>query len=113
MSVVGQIAELMPPPASAVVASPWDEAPSEVGFAFPADYREFVDLYGAGSINDEFCVEVPTLRPAGAGMRTGFGGFVDQSAAVLGSGIGEMWRKEAALVDGQRHPFRSCPIPVA
>lgn len=107
MGVVGQIAELMPPPASAVVAPPWDEAPPEVGFAFPADFREFADLYGGGSINDEVIIEVPTLGPDGSGRRTGFGGYVDRSAAVVGRGIGAMWQNAMAL-NGDRTP----PSPV-
>lgn len=109
MSVVGQIAELMPPPTSAVVPPPWDESLSEVGFVFPADYCEFADLYGGGSINDGLIIEVPTLSPNGTGTRTGFGGFVDVAAAVLRRGLGEKWQNAIALDDDQRRPSSSLP----
>ena len=111
VGVVGQIAELMPPPVSAVVAPPWDEALPEVGFAFPADFRDFADLYGGGSINDGIIIEVPTLGPNGSGKRTGFGGFVDQSAAVVRSEIGEMWQNAIALNGDQTLPSPVLPEP--
>ncbi|MFE7193665.1 hypothetical protein [Kitasatospora sp. NPDC057541] len=56
--------------------TPWEGSPSEVGFEFPADYREFVDRYGSVRINGEMSVLVPTLRSYDGGPGVGFSGFV-------------------------------------
>ncbi|WP_395297011.1 hypothetical protein ACF9IK_28910 [Kitasatospora hibisci] len=57
-------------------ATPWEHSLAEVGFVFPADYREFVDRYGSIRVNGELSVWVPTLRPDGGGVIAGFPGFV-------------------------------------
>ncbi|MBW8805763.1 MAG: SMI1/KNR4 family protein [Catenulisporales bacterium] len=92
-------------------ASPWDDAVAEVGFGFPADYRDFVDVYGAGAVNDELFIAAPTLRPNGFGFRTGFGGFVDQTTLGLGRSIAEMRENAVALEDEETYPFPILPEP--
>src|SRR2546423_7697612 len=108
---LGQIMELMGPPLTVGAASPWDDAVAEVGFGFPADYRDFVDVYGAGAVNDELFIAAPTLRPNGFGFRTGFGGFVDQTTLGLGRGIAEMRENAVALEDEETYPFPILPEP--
>lgn len=105
-----QIMELMSPPQTVGSTTPWDGAATEVGFNFPADYRDFVDVYGAGGVNDEFFIAFPTLRRFDSRFRTGFGGFVDQTTFGLGRSIGEMRENAVALDDEETYPF---PILVA
>jgi hypothetical protein len=60
---VAQLVELMPPPAGRVVAIDWDAVTARWGTRMPADYREFMDIYGAGTINGSFCIVWPLLPP--------------------------------------------------
>lgn len=67
-------------PPTAVVPPPWEQARAEVGFAFPADYREFVDTYGAGTFSypDSLGLTVwaPHADPLVSDGVPGFPGFV-------------------------------------
>lgn len=58
---IERLAAMMPPPMRPT-ASPWHLAPAEVGFQFPDDYRDFVDLYGCGLINDSLLIWTPSLE---------------------------------------------------
>lgn len=101
---VAQIMELMERPRVSGATAPWDQAVGKVGFSFPADYREFVDAYGAGTVNDELFIAAPTLRPR-RGYRSGFHGLVDITTIGLGRSIGEMRQDAIALGDQDSYPF--------
>lgn len=101
---VAQIMELMERPRVSGATAPWDQAVDEVGFGFPADYREFVDAYGAGTVNDELFIAAPALRPR-PGYRSGFRGLVDVTTAGLGRSIAEMREDAVALGDQATYPF--------
>ena len=62
---VARLAELMPPHAGAGDAIDWDEARRKWGTDFPADYRDFVSVYGGGSIDNGFFVGLPLLVAPG------------------------------------------------
>lgn len=106
---VSQITELLEPPQAGGSATPWQDAPAEVGFEFPADYRAFVDVYGGGSLNDELHVRVPTLRPGD--LQPGFAGFVDFTTKGLGRSISEMRENALALDNDEAYPFPILPEP--
>jgi hypothetical protein len=63
-----------------VVPPPWGEAPDKVGFEFPADYRQFVDAYGGGTVERPqyvgLKVRAPHVTALGPRDRPGFEGFV-------------------------------------
>lgn len=81
------LSRLLPPPPRAVAGPPWETAAAEIGFAFPADYRSFVDRYGGGFLSSsgnavELIVHAPcsmAARPHGPG---GFRGFMDRTGDV-------------------------------
>ncbi|MFJ5123439.1 hypothetical protein [Kitasatospora sp. NPDC088548] len=73
---LGRLAQIFGEPSQRPAATPWERSLAEVGFAFPADYREFVDRYGCVRINGELSVPVPTLRSYDGGPIVGFPGFV-------------------------------------
>ncbi|MFJ9695553.1 hypothetical protein [Kitasatospora sp. NPDC101183] len=66
-----------PPPSEGVVAVPWELAPEAIGFQLPADYRAFVDRYGAISISGELHIFTPSMAPSvTVGQPLGFEGFL-------------------------------------
>lgn len=56
---VARLAELMPPPEGGGISIDWGAVAAEWRTPLPTDYRDFVDLYGGGSINDSFHIAVP------------------------------------------------------
>lgn len=56
---VAQLVELMPPPRDSGVSVDWEAVAAQWGTRLPADYRDFMDLYGGGSINNSFHFCVP------------------------------------------------------
>ncbi|MBD5135547.1 MAG: SMI1/KNR4 family protein [Lachnospiraceae bacterium] len=38
----------------------WEEVEKRIGIIFPEDYKEFIDSYGEGSIN-EFFMDIATI----------------------------------------------------
>ncbi|GAA1254156.1 hypothetical protein GCM10009665_50980 [Kitasatospora nipponensis] len=54
----------MPPHPGAGDAVDWDRAAEQWGGALPADYREFIDHYGAGSVNNLFHLALPLAGAA-------------------------------------------------
>ncbi|MGW5350979.1 hypothetical protein ACWERV_10715 [Streptomyces sp. NPDC004031] len=78
------LARLLPPPRERVAAPPWERSKAACGFAFPSDYREFVDRYGGGSIlagADRWPVQVlaPSAVPPTPGAPGGFEAFVRET----------------------------------
>ncbi|MEV6208807.1 SMI1/KNR4 family protein [Kitasatospora sp. NPDC051914] len=50
---------MMPVPAGGGDRVDWQAAEAALGTVFPSDYREFIELYGAGSIGDHLGVVLP------------------------------------------------------
>jgi hypothetical protein len=98
---------LVPPPPPTADLPPWSEARREIGFSFPADFRDFVDVYGVGSVDDEFYVFAPSLKPAEHGRSAGFPGFLEWTTRGLGRSVADM--RENALVLGNEESF---PYPI-
>jgi hypothetical protein len=101
---VERLREILGPPADEPSRVPWHQAPAEVGFAFPADYRDLVDLYGSIRINGELSVWTPSLRPSEPGAPVGFTGFVWKTTHE--GGIGDYLG--GCYEDGD---FDECPYP--
>jgi hypothetical protein len=102
--------ELLERPNASGEPAPWDRAAAEVGFDFPKDYREFVDAYGAGAVNDELFIAAPTLRSQ-RGSRSGFPGLVDLTTVGLGRSIAEMRENAVATGDEETYPLPIHPEP--
>lgn len=64
LPAVARLVELMPPPAGRVVRIDWDAVAARWGTRMPADYREFMDIYGAGTVNDSFSIVWPIVPPS-------------------------------------------------
>ncbi|MEU9075617.1 hypothetical protein [Kitasatospora sp. NPDC048538] len=92
-----QLTRLLGDPASRPAATPWHRSVAEVGFAFPSDYREFVDRYGSVRINGELSVWVPTCTSYDGGPVVGFPGFVCLTTEGIAAELG---------ADGD------CPYPI-
>jgi hypothetical protein len=80
-SAQAELAELLGPPQPDIVPVPWERAPAEVGFQFPADYRWLIDTYGQIGINGELHVSGPGLRPSAPGTPGGFEGFLHHTTS--------------------------------
>lgn len=104
-----QLESILPPPRAAVSATPWELSRAEVGFDFPADYREFIDRYGGGTLTrpgtpmrfsvmnpgaDQWCPDGPS----------GFAGFVDVTVSEL--------RPRFVDALGHEHPVEQVVYPV-
>jgi hypothetical protein len=87
VTAVQSMTELIPPPLPRPAPTPWEAAPAQIGFqfpGFPADYRNFVDLYGGGLLNGDLIVHVPMKDPPRPGLSHGFKGFAEHAAARAG-----------------------------
>jgi hypothetical protein len=83
LSAVARLVELMPPPARDVASIDWDAVTARWGTRMPTDYREFMDIYGAGTVNDSFNIVWPIAPPKrGASMRD-FAGNTDAGRWLL------------------------------
>jgi hypothetical protein len=58
---IARLRELLPAPASGGDPVDWSEIEQTVGLALPADYREFVETYGGGEIDEYMCVLTPPV----------------------------------------------------
>ena len=57
---VADLERLMPPPFHPVSTSgDWENVEAKVGFKFPQDYREFMAIYGGGTIDDRLRIVSP------------------------------------------------------
>ncbi|MBR7838437.1 hypothetical protein KDL01_34545 [Actinospica durhamensis] len=72
---IAQLVELMPPPEDRGVSVDWGSVAAEWRTPLPTDYREFIDLYGGGSINDSFHFCAPSAE-----------GYAPPSATTLATG---------------------------
>ena len=82
---------------------PWDTARAEVGFDFPADYREFVERYGSVEFNSEFYTVIPTDGSPRRDWPTGFAGFTEFTVRNIGE------RMRWSRIHDKWNP---CPYPV-
>ncbi|WP_181188176.1 SMI1/KNR4 family protein [Actinopolyspora mortivallis] len=51
-SCVGRLKRLLPPPEEAAGAVDWNVVEESLGVRLPSDYKEFMDTYGGGTIED-------------------------------------------------------------
>jgi hypothetical protein len=88
-TTLDRLTAVMPAPTDPPARPPWERAPGEIGFQFPADYREFVDRYGGGEINGELAVLTPVEAPYSTGLPPGFPGYT----AFAGNEVGDAFRE--------------------
>jgi hypothetical protein len=84
---VRRLTALLPVPSPPTAPTPWEQAPQEVGFRFPADYRDVVDVYGGGALDEELTLHVPTRRPFRPGLPGGFRGLTEFAAREIGPAL--------------------------
>ncbi|MFR9797224.1 hypothetical protein ACL02U_15135 [Streptomyces sp. MS06] len=63
-SAVRELQRLLPPPSAGVEVLSWGEVRAEWGTGFPRDYRDFMEVYGRGSIDNLIVVATPESRSA-------------------------------------------------
>ena len=64
---------VVPPPSvpSEVFRGPWEPVEADIGWELPQDYKDFVRLYGGGSLfGDTVLVYVPKVTPRGARLES-------------------------------------------
>lgn len=111
---VSRLRELLPPPAEPTAGTPWAQGEPELGFAFPQDYRDFVDCYGGGQVNGALGVLIPSLRPFWPGGRSGFAGFAQFAAEQIGSAFPDLGGDASApdpYLEQYRNPHPFYPEP--
>ncbi|MFI9490777.1 MULTISPECIES: SMI1/KNR4 family protein [Streptomyces] len=84
---VARLRELLPPPGSGGDAVDWERIERTTGLAFPADYREFVELYGGGEIDEYLSVSTPPVpgSPYGHLLDRGEPALSDRDREELGA----------------------------
>ncbi|GAA1076291.1 SMI1/KNR4 family protein [Kitasatospora gansuensis] len=80
---VARLVELMPPHPDAGDALDWDEATRRWGTDFPTDYRDFVSLYGGGSIGFGFHIGLPLAVATGVRGPMTFEGLNEYGYGLL------------------------------
>ncbi|MEU8576399.1 SMI1/KNR4 family protein [Streptomyces asoensis] len=60
--VVGRIRQVLPPPPSGGDAIDWERVYRSTGWKFPTDYKEFVEIYGGGEVNEYLSVRTPPVE---------------------------------------------------
>ncbi|WP_338674266.1 SMI1/KNR4 family protein [Streptomyces sp. SCSIO 30461] len=58
---VARLRELLPPPDSGCDPVDWERTKRTTRLAFPADYREFVESYGGGEIDEYLSIGTPPV----------------------------------------------------
>lgn len=96
--VVARLRELLPPPSSGGDTVDWEQIERTTGLAFPADYRELVELYGGGEIDEYLSVSTPPVPGSPYGI------FWTEANPPL-NGIARSW--EPSCREG--HCRRCCP----
>ncbi|KDQ67143.1 SMI1/KNR4 family protein [Streptomyces halstedii] len=84
---VARLRELLPPPGSGGDAVDWERIERTSGLAFPADYREVVELYGGGEIDEYLSVSTPPVpgSPYGDLLDRGEPALSDRDREELGA----------------------------
>ena len=59
---VDALLRMMPPPQHGGRAVDWEVMARSWGRAFPPDYRRFIEVYGAGTIEDFLVIVAPQLN---------------------------------------------------
>ncbi|MFR9799943.1 hypothetical protein ACL02U_29210 [Streptomyces sp. MS06] len=67
---VRQLTEILAPPTAGVEPLAWSGIEAEWGTAFPRDYRNFMEIYGQGSIDDIVSIATPESRAGEPGVLT-------------------------------------------
>jgi len=81
----------MNPPNGLRTAFEWDQGAEELGFAFPEDYREFVETYGSGSICGELDIIVPNFKEGPYfNAPTPFSRFIQYTSLGIGRSLVQM-----------------------
>lgn len=83
---VARLRELLPPPSSGGDTVDWEQIERATGLAFPADYLEFVELYGGGEIDEYLSVSTPPVpgSPYGDLLDRGEPALSDRDRQELG-----------------------------
>ena len=85
---------------------PWASSKQEIGFEFPADYREFIDAFGPGELRGYLYVEAPWSRYGSPQAEPDFCGFLSSTADELAPVFQKMRQDDPAL---SPYPFRPEP----
>jgi hypothetical protein len=56
---VDELRRIMPPPPDGGDEVDWDFVRTEFGWTLPADYRDFVAVYGMGAVSDSLSISTP------------------------------------------------------
>ncbi|MEV6576243.1 SMI1/KNR4 family protein [Streptomyces sp. NPDC051577] len=75
---IDELLLVMPPHVEAGTDVDWDEVHRAWGHPFPTDYKEFVEHYGAGTIENFLAIFEPSLDAAGKPT----GSMVDETSAA-------------------------------
>ncbi|MFG2959326.1 hypothetical protein ACGF5O_37090 [Streptomyces sp. NPDC048291] len=67
---VRRLAQVLTPPTTGFGSLAWDTVEASWGTAFPSDYRDFIEVYGPGGIDDVISVATPESRTGEPGVLT-------------------------------------------
>lgn len=93
MADVEALRRMMPPPVAPDLAVDWGRLHRSWGRKFPADYRQFVEVYGHGGVDGFLLIVRPEPRDAPRGVGTGGMAQETATAELLWTKV----RKEAGL----------------
>lgn len=85
---------------------PWGQSMSSDGVEFPADYREFIDVFGSGSIGGELYIHSPLGGRRSSWSPGGFARVISQTTREIGPMLSDMRRRDPGIF-----PYRMFPDP--
>ncbi|MEU6982217.1 hypothetical protein ABZ946_02150 [Streptomyces sp. NPDC046324] len=92
-----ELRRLMPPPAESGTSVDWSRMSESWGREFPPDYRQFIEAYGAGTIQGCLVIQLPEYK--GAEPASPYGGMLLETANAEGAWAREKKSPELAGAD--------------
>jgi hypothetical protein len=81
---IRKLTEFIPPVQNSHTAMiNWESSRREIGFDFPADFREFIDTYGWGGVDEYFHVHKPWEAVGRSLIAGGFSFFVEYMGLLI------------------------------
>ncbi|MQS15922.1 hypothetical protein F7Q99_27620 [Streptomyces kaniharaensis] len=83
---------------------PWSAALRAIGIGLPSDYREFIDVFGAGEIRGDLGILDPLPRPGGVNVADGISRMVRRTTEDIGLEFRAMREESFDLCPYQVYP---------
>lgn len=107
--VVDRIRQVLPPPPSGGDMIDWEMLAHSTGWEFPTDYRELVELYGGGEIDEYLSVRTPPVEGSPFGsLLEGVDPALPRTAVPSWPPVFRLMRSRGCCRSARQQPAMSC-----